>query len=1056
MSIAFSTAEERRYRFDEFEVDPVRRLLLRDGEPVAITPKALAILVVLLENQGKVVVKESLIKQVWGGGYVSDANLTQNVSFLRKALGERAGDHRFIVTVPGQGYCFAAALNETAAVETAEEPAAVVFPPPEVSEASAAPAVSAASLPPPEETVPSAVSGGVSSPGQPHRSWVRIGAGLAILLLVLSLSVLLPRLERGPLVAPEDLVGGAAASRGPSIAVLGLKNLSGDRSYDWLGSALAEMLTTELAAGSRVRVISRENVALARGSFDFLNARDPNGAMLTEIRSKLGADLLVSGSYLALGQGSDRRIRLDLRVVRESTQDTVTSLAEVGNESELFELVSRTGAKLRQGLGFGDPSPAQAQAARALQPASSEAVRLYAEGLERLRSYDAPRALELLRQAAEADPGSAVVRSALAAALKEMGHDAPAAAEAQRAFELSGALPRDARLAIEARFHELNQRWSKAIDIYGSLRTFYPEDPDYGLQLAMCQMRGGSAAEALQTISSLRQLPVPEGMDPRIDILEARIALRLSDFPRQKRAAEAAVAKGWHSGEELVVAQGLVYQGDALSTMGEHEKAIRVFQQAQKLATAGNHPYISGKALSYLGSELRTRGDLDGAERAQRQALAAAERLGSDSGIASQLQTLGQLYQDRGELPKALDYLDRSRVLFAQLGDRMMETRSLIAVARVKWLQGDFAGAREASELALRISRELGSRREEAEALNQLGRTLTWQNDPVGALRRHEEAFILFRQIGDLNQAASALADSGGVTARLNDMPGARRRYRHALLIKRRTGDRVGMAEILDRLAGLSYREGDITRSRRLSEWVLRIVEETGVRNLLAKSLTRLGRAEWASGQFAEARVTLEQALVLSTERNEEMEKLAIQLYLAGLSVSERRLAEAETRAAKAAAGYRAKGMDGSEVQALAVLAEALLLQGKLPEARQAAERARELIAGSDASEIRALVFSRIAYVDAAEGRVDRALRDLRLHTAQAKAGGYGSAYLQARLALGEVLLAADEKAGRATLLEVRRDAAGLGFVVLARSAAEALESGGVLAEWKASPQARP
>lgn len=1048
MSIAFSAAEERRYRFDEFEVDPVRRLLLRDGEPVPITPKALAILVVLLENHGKVVVKESLIKKVWGGGYVSDANLTQNVSFLRKALGERAGDHRYIVTVPGQGYCFAAALTEAATIEAAEEPAAVSFPSPAVSAVSAAPA---ASIPPPEETVPSAVSAGVSSPDRPPRSWVRIGAGMAILLLVLSLSFLLPRLERGPLVAAEDLAG-AAASRRPSIAVLGLKNLSGDRSSDWLGSALAEMLTTELAAGSRVRVISRENVALARGSFDFLNARDPNGAMLSEIRSELGADLLVSGSYLAIGEG----IRLDLRVVRESTEDTVMSLAEVGSEPELFELVSRTGAKLRQQLGFGDPSPAQAQAARALQPASSEAVRLYAEGLDRLRSYDAPRAMELLRQAAEADPDSAVVRSALAAALKEMGHDAAAAAEAQRAFELSGGLPRDARLAIEARFHELNQQWGKAIDIYRSLRTFYPEDPDYGLQLAMCQIRGGSAAKALETIDSLRRLPVPEGMDPRIDILEARIALRLSDFPRQKRAADAAVAKGWHSGEKLIVAQGLVYQGDVLSTMGEHEKAIRVFRKAQELATAGNHPYISGKALSYLGSELRAQGDLDGAERAQRQALAAAERLGSDNGIASQLQTLGELYEDRGELVKALDYLVRSRALFAKLGDRLLETRSLIAVSRVKWLQGDFAGAREASELALRMSRDLGSRREEAEALNQLGRTLTWQEDPVGALRRHEEAFILFRQIGDRNQAASALADSGGVTARLNDMPGARRRYRHALLIKRRTGDRVGMAEILDRLAGLSYREGDITRARRLSEWVLQIVEETGARNLLAKSLTRLGRVEWASGQFAEARISLERAMVLSTERNEEMEELAIQLYLAGLSISERRLAEAEARAAKAAAGYRANGVDGSEVQALAVLAEALFLQGKLPEAHQAAERARELVAGSDAFEIRALVFSRIAYVDAAEGRVDRALRDLRWHTAQAKAGGYGSAYLQIRLALGEVLLATDEKAGRATLQEVRKEAADLGFVVLARRAGEALESGGVLAEWKASRQARP
>ncbi len=1042
MTVAFSTAEERRYRFDEFQVDPVRRLLARDGEPVPITPKALAILVVLIENQGKVVVKEDLIKQVWGGGYVSDANLTQNVSFLRKALGERAGDHRYIVTVPGQGYCFAATLAETVVAEAPAETGVVAFPSP------------AASVFWSEETVPAPAPAEVSSPDRPPRRWVRICVGLAVLLLVLSLSFVLPRLERRDLIAPEDLAG-SAASRRPSIAVLGLKNMSGDRRSDWLGSALAEMLTTELAAGSRVRVISRENVARIPGSLKLSDSGAPNGVLLSQIRSAVGADLVVSGSYLVLGEGSRSRIRLDMRVTRYNSE-LAASLAEVGNEPELFELVSRTGAKLRQALGFAEPSPEQAQAARNLQPAGSEALRLYAEGLDQLRSYEAPRALELLRKAAEADPDSAVIHSALAAVLRDLGHDAAAAEEAKRAFDLSSALPRDARLSIEAHSYELTKQWGKAAEIYRSLRTFYPDDLDYGLQLGISQLMGGDAGKAGETVASLRRLPEPESIDPRIDLLETRVARRLSDLPGQRRAAETAAAKGWHSGQKLIVAQALVFQGDALVQEGESEKAIALFQQARDLATAEGHPYIAGMALANLGSALQVRGDLDAAERAQREALAVAERLGSRNGIASQLQMLGVLYLTRGDLAAAQDFLERSRVLFAQLGDRMMEARSLNAMSRVRWLQGDFAGAREASELALRISRDLGSRREEAEALNQLGRILIWLEKPAEALRRHEEAFILFRQIGDLNQAASALADSAGVIARLNDMPGARRRYQHALMIKRRMGDRLGMAEILDRLAGIAYREGDITRSRRLSGWVLRIVEETGARNLLAKSLTRLGRVEWASAQFPEARISLERALALSKERGEEMEELAIHLYLAGLAVTERRLAEAEDLSGKAVAGYRANGVAGSEAQALAVYAEALLLQGKLPEARQAAERARGQILETDAFEIRALVFSRIAYVDAADGRVDRAVRDLRWHTAKAKEGGYGSAYLQARLALGEVLLATDEKAGRATLLGVRQEAADLGFVVLARRAGEALKTGGVLAEWKASRQARP
>lgn len=1044
MNAALSPMEERFYRFDEFQVDPVRRLLLRDGEVIPITPKALAILVVLLERQGKVVAKEDLIRQVWGAGYVSDANLTQNISFARKALGERAGDRRYIVTVPGQGYCFAAPITvpvqeaprPAAAPETPEmvaEPAAEIS---ETSERSTGPAGSEelAAAPAPASATPVA------------RPWLRIGIGVALLILVLGLSAALSHLARGSLAPAADLDAPTIPQR-PSIAVLGFKNLSGEKKTDWLGSALAEMLTTELATGSRVRVISRENVSRARGALKIPASGTLDAASLEKIRNIVGADLLVSGSYLALGKESGNRIRLDVRVA-QSSGDLVASLADVGSDRELFEMVTRTGAKLRQALGFVEPSPEQAQAARALHPEGSEAVRLYAEGLERLQSYDAPRALELLRQAAEADPGSAVIRAALAKALGELGHDEQAAAEAKRAVELSGALPRDARLGIEALSYELSKQWGRASEIYSSLRTFYPDDLDYGLQLGTSLMMSGRAREAREMLSTLRRLPLPQGFDPRIDLLEASVARRLSDVAGQRRAAEAAVAKGWHSGERLMVAQGLVFQGIALHNEGEPRKATGLLRQAKELAAGEGHLFITGMALSNLGTALQALGDLDGAEEAQRESLAIAERIGSASGIAAQLQVLGLLYQERGELAKALDHLERSRSRYVALGDRMMEARSLNAISRVQWLQGDFAGARGASERALRISRDIGSRREEAVALNQLGRILVWLEQPAEALRRQEEAFVLFRQIGDPSQAASALADSAGVIAAMRDLPAARRRYRQALLTKRRVGDRVGMAEILDRLAGLAHREGDIARSRRLSEWELRIVEETGAHNLLAKALTRLGRAEWAAGRFAEARVSLERSLALSSERDEEMEELVIHLYLGGLALSERRFADAAGLARHAAEGYRAHGVDGSETQALSLLAEALLREGKLPEARQAAERARALVDEFDSHEIHALVASRVALVDAAGGEADRAVRELRRHLAQAQAGGYGNVALQARLSLGEVLLATDATAGRATLLEVQKEAADRGFAELSQRAGQALETGGALAGW--------
>src|SRR5688572_12757892 len=98
-------------RFDEFLVDPEARLLQRDGEPVALTPKVFAVLLALLEQPGQVVSKDDLIRKVWPDTIVTEANLTQSISTLRKALGESAHDRRYVVTVPGVGYSFAARVE---------------------------------------------------------------------------------------------------------------------------------------------------------------------------------------------------------------------------------------------------------------------------------------------------------------------------------------------------------------------------------------------------------------------------------------------------------------------------------------------------------------------------------------------------------------------------------------------------------------------------------------------------------------------------------------------------------------------------------------------------------------------------------------------------------------------------------------------------------------------------------------------------------------------------------------------------------------------------------
>jgi eukaryotic-like serine/threonine-protein kinase len=100
------------YEFGHFRIDAVKRLLMRNDQLVPLTPKCFEILLALVERAGEVVTKEDLINLVWPDSFVEEGNLTYNISMLRKALGERAGEHQYIVTVPGRGYKFVETVTE--------------------------------------------------------------------------------------------------------------------------------------------------------------------------------------------------------------------------------------------------------------------------------------------------------------------------------------------------------------------------------------------------------------------------------------------------------------------------------------------------------------------------------------------------------------------------------------------------------------------------------------------------------------------------------------------------------------------------------------------------------------------------------------------------------------------------------------------------------------------------------------------------------------------------------------------------------------------------------
>src|SRR5262245_66687670 len=110
------------YEFGPFRLDVAERLLLRDSESVALTPKAFDLLLALVEHHGHLLEKEELMKLVWPDTFVEEANLSYNISLIRKSLGDGENGQRYIETVPKRGYRFVAQVMEMGAeqAESAE------------------------------------------------------------------------------------------------------------------------------------------------------------------------------------------------------------------------------------------------------------------------------------------------------------------------------------------------------------------------------------------------------------------------------------------------------------------------------------------------------------------------------------------------------------------------------------------------------------------------------------------------------------------------------------------------------------------------------------------------------------------------------------------------------------------------------------------------------------------------------------------------------------------------------------------------------------------------
>lgn len=386
---------ERGFRLGDWEVYPLRNVVSRAEASMRLEGKAIHVLLVLARHQGEVVSRRKLLEEVWHDRPVSDEVLSRCVSLLRSTLGDDPRDPAYIQTIPRTGYRLVAGVRplqgvpENAAADTVAGPRVDPVP--------------GAASPAPVETLQHGSVAPVSR-AKPHAGFRfgRMQAAVSGLVLIMAVLVLFLQWPR----APERDTSARMAGPGDAIAVLPLRNLSANREDDYFADGLTDELVSRLSGLDGLKVIARTTALAYKGRAE--DARD--------VGQKLGVSHLVTGTVRI----SDSRLRVTAQLVETGRGIEIASRVYDTTMADAFVVQRELSAAIVDALlptlhaqGRGSP------AGEVTVKPDARAYLLLLRARHLIKRRDAgsiQRAINLLEESIDLDPGQAPLYLALAKA----------------------------------------------------------------------------------------------------------------------------------------------------------------------------------------------------------------------------------------------------------------------------------------------------------------------------------------------------------------------------------------------------------------------------------------------------------------------------------------------------------------------------------------------------------------------------------------------------------------------------------------------------------------
>ena len=584
------------FLFDDIRIEPATFRAFKAGQGIQLEPKALRLLLFLIENRDRLIEKEEILNTIWNGTYVTENALTREIAKLRKLLGDDPKAPKYIQTVHTLGYRFSAELAEPSSEADpfsaqAQDGEAIARP---ESIPAPAPPIAAAAIPPASTTAKRA----------PSRRAMTTAITMAIALAVISAIVAWKR--RSAIISPP-------ASAVSSVAVLPFKTSVPDEEY--LGVEIADNLVTRLSNGTKLSV-SPITAALRYGQKD----QDPR-----TIGHLMKVDYVLSGEIDRTGQ------RMSTRLIR--VQDGVALLDESYDEKfdDIFRLEDLLCAKVLNSL-LVTLDHEETQASRKRYTENQQAYETFLKAhffMNKATRADMDQSISLFRQAIDLDPKYAMAYAGLSDSYMRLGRhgDQPAdflpksRTAVMKALELDNTVPY-AHSMLGRIAYQYDWDFSRAEREYARARELDPKLTHAWFGSLLLILNRGKEAEVEQQkfeqflpfnlSTSLAQHFYFTGQyDRAVDNLNAKLAAGLNTaalhewlglaYEQQGRSQQAI--------EEFQKAislsngvDGLGSLGHVYAMSGKKEEAQKILQ---KIDEVGKHLYVSPyqKALIYAALE---------------------------------------------------------------------------------------------------------------------------------------------------------------------------------------------------------------------------------------------------------------------------------------------------------------------------------------------------------------------------------------------------------------------------------------------------------------------